>query len=85
MGILDISYIFEVELAMRTTSSAKIRWDKYSPLILVPLLSQLILLMAYCRHYLNTLGKMLSPRLAPLPSLNFSLSLWSRRTDVVSL
>ena len=64
----------------------KKRWDKYSPSILTPLLSQLILLMmAHCRHDVNSLGEMLSPCLAPLPSLNFSLSLWSRRTDVALL
>ena len=82
----SISCSFEVELAMRTISSAKIRWDKYSPSILTPLFSQLILLMmACCRHDVDSLGEMLSPCLAPLPSLNFSLSLWSRRTDVASL
>ena len=82
----SISCRFEVELAMRTISSAKIRWDKYSPSILTPLFSQLILLMmAYCRHDINSLGEMLSPGLAPLPSLNFPLSICSRRTDVASL
>ena len=46
-----ISCSFEVKLAMRTISSVKIRWDKYSPSILTPLFSQLILLMmACCRH-----------------------------------
>ena len=82
----SISCSFEVELAMRTISSAKIRWDKYSPSILTPLFSQLILLMmAYCRHDVNSLGEMLSPCLAPLLSMIFSLSLWSHRTDVASL
>ena len=54
----SISCSFEVELAMRTISSAKIRWDKYSPSILTPLFSQLILLMmACCRHDSKSLGK----------------------------
>ena len=71
---------------MRTISSAKIGWDKYSPSILTPLFSQLILLvMAYCRHDVNSLEEVLSPCLAPLQSLNFSMSLWSRTTDVASL
>ena len=82
----SISCSFEVELAMRTISSAKIRWDKYSPSILTHLFSQLILLMmACCRHALNSLRDMLPPCLVHLPSLNFSLSLWSRRIDVASL
>ena len=54
----SISCSFEVELAMRTISSAKIRWDKYSPSILTPLFSQLILLMmAYCRHERKQFGR----------------------------
>ena len=54
--------------------------------ILVSLFSQLILLMvAYCRHDVNSLRDILSLCLAPLPSLNFSLPLWSCRTDVASL
>ena len=36
----SISCSFDVELAMRTISSAKIRWDKYSTSILTPLFSQ---------------------------------------------
>ena len=82
----SISCSFEVALVMRTISRTKIRWDKYSPSILTPLFSQLILLMmAYCRHDVNGLGEMLFPCLAPLPSLHFSLSLWCRRTDVTLL
>ena len=70
---------------MRIISSVKIRWDKYSPSILTPLFSQLILLMmACCRRDVNSLGEM-SPCLTPLRSLIFSLSLWSSRTDVASL
>ena len=65
----SISCSFDVELAMRTISSANIRWDKCSPSIPIPLFSQLILLMmAYCRHDVNSLGEMLSPCLAPLPN-----------------
>ena len=71
---------------MRTISSVKIWWDKYSPSILIPLFSQLILLMmVYWRHDVNDLGEMLSPCLVPLPSSKFLLSLWSRGTDVASL
>ena len=71
---------------MRTILLAKIRWDKYSTSILTPLFSQLILLMmAYCRYDVKSFGEMLSHCLAPLPSLNFSLSFWSRRTEAALL
>ena len=68
----SISFSLEVELATRTILSAKIRWDKYSPSILTPLFSQLILLtVAHCRHDVKSLGEMLSSCLAPLSSLIF--------------
>ena len=56
----NIPYSFDVDLAM-STISAKIRWDKYLPSTLMPLFSQFIMLiMAYCRHGVKSLGKMLS-------------------------
>ena len=62
----------EVDLAISTMSSAKMRWDRYSPSILIPLSFQLILpMIASCRHDVKSLGEMLSPCHTPLCSLKF--------------
>ena len=54
------------DLATRTISSAKIKCDRCSPSMLIPLSSQLILLiMVSCRHAVKSLGEMLSPCLTP--------------------
>ena len=73
-------------LATMTISSAKIKRDRCSPYMLIPLSSQLILLiMASCRNAVKSLGEMLSPCLTPLCGLILSLSLWSFRVDVAPL
>ena len=57
---------------MRTISSAKIRWDIVFTVNPDTFVFQLILLMmACCRHEVNSLGEMLSPCLAPLPRFEF--------------
>ena len=51
----------EVDLAIRTMPSMKIKWDRCSPFILIPLLFQLILPMtASCRHDVKNLGEVVS-------------------------
>ena len=75
----------EVDLAISTMSSAKMRWDRYSPSILKPLSFQLILpMIASCRHAVKSPGEILSPCLTPLCSLNFLLSVCRWITDVPS-
>ena len=50
----------EVDLAISTMSSAKMRWDRYSPSILIPLSFQFILpTIASCRHDMKSLDEML--------------------------
>ena len=74
------------DLVTRTISSAKIKCDRCSPSMLIPLSSQLIsLITASCRHAVKSLGDMLSPCLTLLCSLIVSLSLWSFRVDVAPL
>ena len=69
------------DLGNKMISSAQIRWERYSPSIFRPLPSKSILFMIACwRHAVKYLGEKLSPCLAPLSSLIFSL--WSFRTEV---
>ena len=80
-----IFFSSEVDLAISTMSSARMRWDRYSPLILISLSFQLILpVIASCRHDMKSLGEVLSPCLTPLCGLNFLLSVCRWITDVAS-
>ena len=62
-AFIDVLYhLLQFNSAISTIPSAKIRWDKHSPLILIPLFYQFILLMiASCRHDVKSLGDILSP------------------------
>ena len=72
------------DLANKMISSAKIRWERYSPSIFMPLPSKSILFMIVSwRHAVKGLGDILSLCLAPISSLIFSL--WSFRTEVAPL
>ena len=67
-----------VDFAISTMSSAKMRWDRYSPSILIPLSFQLILpMIASCRHDVKSLSEMLLLLILPM--------ITSCRHDVKSL
>ena len=82
----SMSFSFCWECDISTISSAKVRCERHSPSMLTPLSFWLILpIIASWRQAVKSIGEMLSPCLAPLSSLIFSLSRYSFKVEVAPL